>query len=247
MIADRRLTRCATSCRALAGCRTDAWLAELFEAAAGRDRRVALVAVGGYGRAELAPESDLDVLLLHGGRHAPDALAEPLWYPVWDAKLKLGHAVRTPKEALRAGLRRPRHGDVPARPSATWPATSLTAEPRRRRAGAVAEAGQALARPSERAGSTQRHARAGEVAFLLEPNLKEGRGGLRDVHALRWAAWPPPPPGRRRRRGAPRRLRRPAGGPGRAAPRRRSPGRRAAARRSRTGSPAGSATPTRTC
>ena len=82
---------------------TDAWLVELFDAAVrpAIPAVLALVAVGGYGRGELAPASDLDVVLLYEGRQAPAEVSERLWYPVWDAKLKLGHAVRTVKEALR--------------------------------------------------------------------------------------------------------------------------------------------------
>src|SRR5256714_507876 len=86
-------------CRAYAN-RADAWLTTLL----GAETDVALVAVGGYGRAELAPGSDLDVILLHRGRPRSDAevraLAERIWYPLWDAGLKLGHGVRTVKEAL---------------------------------------------------------------------------------------------------------------------------------------------------
>src|SRR5205807_3851343 len=86
-------------CRAYSN-RADAWLATLL----GAESDVALVAVGGYGRAELAPGSDLDVVLLHRGRprNGPDVreLAERIWYPLWDAGLKLGHGVRTVKEAL---------------------------------------------------------------------------------------------------------------------------------------------------
>ena len=75
---------------------TDGWLAGLFAVAtAGVGMRMALVAVGGYGRAELAPGSDLDVLLLHDGKRVPPSVTETLWYPVWDAKVKLGHAVRS--------------------------------------------------------------------------------------------------------------------------------------------------------
>ena len=62
---------------------------------------MALVAVGGYGRGELAPWSDLDLLLLHDAKRGIAPVAERLWYPIWDTKLKLGHAVRTVKEALR--------------------------------------------------------------------------------------------------------------------------------------------------
>ena len=74
-----------------------------------------------------------------------------------------------------------------------------------------------------------RHAQAGEVAFLLEPDLKEGRGGLRDVHALRWAQAAADDPVGHRRRQPRRRLRRAAGGAGRAAPAHRSARRPAAA------------------
>ena len=84
-----------TFCRAYAN-RADAWLTTLL----GDEADVALVAVGGYGRAELAPGSDLDVVLLHKGRKDVRQLAERIWYPLWDAGLKLGHAVRTVKEAL---------------------------------------------------------------------------------------------------------------------------------------------------
>ncbi|HET6952770.1 MAG TPA: [protein-PII] uridylyltransferase [Acidimicrobiales bacterium] len=166
----------------------DRWLGELFEAAAegGDPRGVALVAVGGYGRAELSLQSDIDVLLLHAGRRDIGELADRLWYPIWDARMKLGHAVRTVKEALAlaaddldtaTGLLQVRHiaGD-----------RALTDELARK-------AELQWRKRSKRWLTTmavrvrERHNRAGEVAFLLEPDLKEGRGGLRDVHALAWA------------------------------------------------------------
>jgi [protein-PII] uridylyltransferase len=166
----------------------DRWLAELFEAAVegGEPRGVALVAVGGYGRGELSLQSDIDVLLLHTGRTDIGELADRMWYPIWDARLKLGHAVRTVKEALAlaaddletaTGLLQVRHlaGD-----------RDLTAELARKaelqwrkRAKRWLTAMAARVR--------ERHNRAGEVAFLVEPDVKEGRGGLRDVHALAWA------------------------------------------------------------
>ena len=70
---------------------TDRWLAALLGAEPG----VALVAVGGYGRRELLPGSDLDVLLLHGGRDGIAAMADRIWYPIWDSGAQLDHAVRT--------------------------------------------------------------------------------------------------------------------------------------------------------
>ncbi len=166
----------------------DGWLAELVAAAESEcgSGDVALVAVGGYGRAELSLQSDIDVVLLHGGRSDIGTLADRVWYPIWDEGLKLGHAVRTTREALTlaaddldtaTSLLQVRHvaGDE-----------DLTDDLARR----ALEQWQKRAKRwlddlSRRV--RDRHETAGEVAFLLEPDLKEGRGGLRDVHALRWA------------------------------------------------------------
>src|SRR6201995_2773487 len=76
---------------------TDRWLA----ARLGADAGVALVAVGGYGRRELLPGSDLDVLLLHAGREGIASIADRIWYPVWDSGASLDHAVRTVPQARR--------------------------------------------------------------------------------------------------------------------------------------------------
>ena len=170
-----------TFCRAYAN-RADAWLTTLL----GPAEDVALVAVGGYGRAELAPGSDLDVMLLHRGRKDVAALAERVWYPLWDAGLKLGHAVRTVKEALALAA-----GDLDT-------ATSLLdvrliagdsdlSEELTRKAEAQWQSRSDRWLPVVGQAVAERHERAGEVAFLLEPDLKEGRGGLRDVHAQHWA------------------------------------------------------------
>ena len=75
----------------------DRWLAELLGAELG----VALVAVGGYGRRELLPRSDLDVVLLHSGRDDIAGIADRIWYPVWDSGAELDHAVRTVPQARR--------------------------------------------------------------------------------------------------------------------------------------------------
>jgi [protein-PII] uridylyltransferase len=170
----------------------DEWLAGLVESALDRSEMsgaVALVAVGGYGRRELSLQSDLDVMLVHSGgrdRGSIGGVADDVWYPVWDAGLKLGHAVRTIDEALALAA-----DDLDT-------ATSLLDS---RFLGGDGELAAELATKAERlwqkrarrflaamAGRVrERHARAGEVAFLLEPDLKEGRGGLRDVHSLHWA------------------------------------------------------------
>ncbi|MEV6125783.1 [protein-PII] uridylyltransferase [Streptomyces violaceusniger] len=169
---------------------TDEWLAALLTGGAetaGIGRGVALVAVGGYGRGELSPRSDLDVLLLHDGsadRSALAALADHVWYPVWDMGLALDHSVRTPDEArataaeelkVQLGLLDARHiagdqaltADLRTTVLADWRAQA----PRRL--------------PELHALCQERAERHGELQFLLEPDLKEARGGLRDATALR--------------------------------------------------------------
>jgi [protein-PII] uridylyltransferase len=142
--------------------------------------------VGGYGRRELCPGSDIDVVLVHAGHADVGVVAERLWYPVWDAGFKLGHAVRSAREALALA-----QDDLDtatalldARPIAGDPALAAdlveraTGQWRRRAKKWLAELADSV---------LERHIRRGEVAFMLEPDLKDGRGGLRDVHALAWA------------------------------------------------------------
>ncbi|MGK5530249.1 [protein-PII] uridylyltransferase [Streptomyces sp. URMC 129] len=168
---------------------TDAWLAGLLGDGP-RPTRVALVAVGGYGRGELSPRSDLDLLLLHDGKASRAeiaALADRLWYPVWDLGISLDHSVRTLAQAhetaaedlkVHLGLLDARHvaGDA-----------ALTAE---LRTALLAQwRAQAPARlPELHELGRERARRQGELPFLLEPDLKEARGGLRDATALRAVA-----------------------------------------------------------
>ncbi|MFN2607306.1 MAG: [protein-PII] uridylyltransferase [Acidimicrobiales bacterium] len=161
----------------------DAFLAPLVP-----DRRgVALVAVGGYGRGDLCPGSDVDVLLLHAlPEDEVAALADDLWYPLWDTGLKVGHAVRTVAQALAMAA------DDLHTATALLDCRLIAGHA----ALAADLAGRARAswrsRPTDWLGAladsaAERHRAAGELAFLLEPDLKESRGGLRDVHSLRWA------------------------------------------------------------
>jgi [protein-PII] uridylyltransferase len=171
---------------------TDRWLAGMLGAEPG----VALVAVGGYGRKELLPGSDLDVLMLHDGRDGIARIADRIWYPVWDSGARLDHAVRTVPQARRVarsdlkvalGLLNARHvgGDA-----------DLTT---RLREGALEDwRANARTRLAELKGLHEERVRLhGELAYLLEPDLKESRGGQRDVHAIQAiaAAWVAPAPG----------------------------------------------------
>jgi [protein-PII] uridylyltransferase len=169
-------------CRAHAGL-VDQWLNDLFA----DEPQAALVAVGGYGRGELAPCSDLDLVLVHRGHREVSRVAQRIWYPIWDTGLALDHSVKTVKEALAvaAGDLRAALGLLDARTVAGDGAlgAELAGKARdnwrRHRNRWLRSLGDAVA---------ERHRHFGDVAFLLEPELKEGRGGLRDVHALAAAA-----------------------------------------------------------
>ena len=171
----------------------DEWLAGVFEEVVGsRHGGVALVAVGGYGRNELCPGSDLDVTLLHQRRHNVRDVADRIWYSVWDSGIRLDHSVRTPREAMSVAREDQRAllGLLDGR---------LIAGDGELAAGllsGVAEWWRTHARellPALASAGRERHARFGEVAFLLEPDLKESAGGLRDLEALALAARAVPP------------------------------------------------------
>jgi [protein-PII] uridylyltransferase len=165
----------------------DDWLRQLLEripqAKAGGTDGLAIIAVGGLGRREPAPYSDLDLVLLHQGRRDIRALADEIWYPIWDGGIGLDHSVRTPDEALTVAkqdlkallsLLDLRHiaGDV----SVSGPLRDRVYEQWR---------ASAPKRVNELRELTEVRWRiAGEGAFLLEPNLKESSGGLRDAQTL---------------------------------------------------------------
>ncbi|HEX5613668.1 MAG TPA: [protein-PII] uridylyltransferase [Acidimicrobiia bacterium] len=153
---------------------------------------VALVALGSYARGELCPGSDIDVLLLHGASRKPRvrdevrAAAERLWYPLWDAAFVTGHAARTVKQSIAladedtdgmTALVHVRH--VAGDPTLTAELEQRARQLAQRRARRLVEV---LA-----AAADERRERPGPVAEMLEPDLKEGAGGLRDVHSLEWA------------------------------------------------------------
>ncbi len=162
----------------------DRWLAAMFDQATGGESRgLALVAVGGYGRGELCPYSDLDVVLLHKGRKDVSAMADRIWYPVWDEGISLDHSVRRPNEALdmagedlrvALGLLDARVvcGDARVAEPVLHGARDRWAKQRPPWLGVLADL------------VDERHHDHGDVAFLLEPDLKEAHGGLRDVGAL---------------------------------------------------------------
>ncbi len=144
---------------------------------------LALLAVGSLGRGDLAPGSDLDLLLVHSGRPDVNEVADRLWYPIWDDPMPLDHSVRTLSQVGEAAESdfRVAQGLLDARPIAgdMELGAKLVALGKRlweKRVGAWLPA---VLDTRERA--RQAH---GDVAFLLEPELQEGRGGLRDLQVL---------------------------------------------------------------
>jgi [protein-PII] uridylyltransferase len=164
----------------------DAWLSQLADKAA-RDaqRHLALLAVGGYGRRSLCPYSDLDVVLVHTGHRDIKAIADGIWYPVWDEGVQLDHSVRRPQEVLAVAAEDARValGLLDAR--MVW-GEPRVAEPLLEKAKAAwrHKLGTRYL-PVLEDQMAARRAAGGDVAFLLEPDLKESHGGLRDVSVLR--------------------------------------------------------------
>jgi [protein-PII] uridylyltransferase len=151
--------------------------------------RLAVVATGGYGRGELAPFSDIDLLFLTGAAPTPTQrrVIEFMLYFLWDLGLKVGHATRTGSECLAAakGDHTIRTSLLDARAIAGDAALFGQFAIRFRAACATQTAAYLRAKAAER---DARHHRYGDSPFVVEPNIKEGRGGLRDLQTLAWMA-----------------------------------------------------------
>jgi [protein-PII] uridylyltransferase len=150
--------------------------------------RLTLVAIGGYGRAELAPHSDIDIMFLRPYKATAwgEQVVEYMLYLLWDLGLKVGHATRSVDECLRLA-----RDDLTIRTALlearyVWGEQALYLELKRRFADeVVANTGPDFveAKLAER---DERHQRLGDSRYVLEPNIKDGKGGLRDLHTLYW-------------------------------------------------------------
>jgi len=152
--------------------------------------KLSIVAVGGYGRGELAPRSDIDLLFLlpykRTARH--EVMVEEILYLLWDLGLSVGHATRTVRDCInrakedmviRTGLLEARHltGDL-----------QLFNELRTRYFKEIAHGTGPTFVESKLKERDARHERMGDTRYVLEPNIKDGKGGLRDLHTLYWLA-----------------------------------------------------------
>ncbi len=152
--------------------------------------RLCLTAVGGYGRGELAPYSDLDLLFLHPYKataHAEQVI-EYVLYMLWDLGLKVGHASRSVDDCIRRA-----RADMTVRTSILearyiWGDQKLHNDLRRRFAGEVVAGTESQFVDAKLAERDARLRRMGNSRYVLEPNIKNGKGGLRDLHTLFWIA-----------------------------------------------------------
>ncbi len=159
----------------------------IFGGAAPDGAPIAVCAVGGFGRGELAPFSDVDLLFLHGS--GDDAALRPILdamlYPLWDSGLKVGHGVHTPKSALQFAkddmIARTAYLDMKFLCGDKPLFDKFDADFRKFRKRTTAQF--VAAKLAEQA---VRQEAVGATRYLAEPDIKEGKGGLRDVQTIRW-------------------------------------------------------------
>ncbi|MSP67070.1 MAG: [protein-PII] uridylyltransferase [Alphaproteobacteria bacterium] len=151
---------------------------------------LALVATGGFGRGELAPQSDIDLLFLLPYKITArgEQVVEFLLYLLWDLGLKVGHATRTVEECIRRAKADLTIKTALLEARYIWGAQFLYDELRQRFQRDILGVGAAGFVRAKLAERNARHERTGGSRYVLEPNIKEGKGGLRDLHTLFWIA-----------------------------------------------------------
>ncbi|SKA06293.1 UTP--GlnB (protein PII) uridylyltransferase, GlnD [Enhydrobacter aerosaccus] len=152
--------------------------------------RLGVMATGGFGRGELAPLSDLDLLFLRPYKQTPrgEQIVEYMLYLLWDLGLKVGHATRTVEESIRYAERDQTIRTALLEARYIWGDRALCDDLLKSFAqhfGGGDGRDFVEAKLSER---DQRHLRMGDSRYVVEPNVKEGKGGLRDLHTLFWIA-----------------------------------------------------------
>jgi [protein-PII] uridylyltransferase len=150
--------------------------------------RIAILAVGGYGRAEMAPHSDVDIALLTPMKRAPwcEQVIEAMLYLLWDLGLKVGHSSRTVADTMKMARE-----DLTIRTSLlearlVWGDTELYEAARQRFWSEVVRGTERDFLSQKLAERSARHKRMGDSRYVVEPNVKDGKGGLRDLQTLYW-------------------------------------------------------------
>ncbi|MCR8724025.1 [protein-PII] uridylyltransferase [Frigidibacter sp. ROC022] len=150
--------------------------------------RVSLLAVGGYGRAEMAPYSDVDLLFLTPWKTTPwaESVVETMLYILWDLHLKVGHATRTVRDCIRLGRE-----DYTIRTALLEQRylagdEALAAELKKKLRSELFKGTGGEFIEAKLAERSERHKKQGGQRYMVEPNVKEGKGGLRDLQSLFW-------------------------------------------------------------
>jgi [protein-PII] uridylyltransferase len=154
------------------------------------DQRCTIVAQGGYGRAELNPNSDIDLLFLYPYKREPyiEYVSERILYTLWDTRLTVGNAMRNVRECVKLAAQ-----DFKVK-TALLDGRYLCGDEPLYRDFAAAMEGEVLKRGADRffkeklEENRERHERYGDSVYILEPQIKEGEGGLRDLHTAMWMA-----------------------------------------------------------
>ncbi len=164
-------------------------LADLPDHAAEFRDEVALVALGGYGRGDVAPYSDVDLLILHSpAAKNVGLLARRLLHDLYDVGLELGHSVRTPREVIRAAFKDPTLFTALAEARFIVGSESLYGKFNRSFPHVANRRWRSTVTAIERAREEER-SQYGETVYLLEPNIKRSPGGLRDLQLIRWVGF----------------------------------------------------------
>jgi [protein-PII] uridylyltransferase len=152
--------------------------------------QVCIVAYGGYGRGELAPKSDVDLLFVLPYKQTPrsEQIIEHMLYMLWDLGLKVGHATRSLDECIRQAK-----SDITIRTGLLesryiWGEQKLYLELRKRFWHDVVDGSETEFVEAKLHERDERHKRMGDTRYVLEPNIKEGKGGARDLQTLFWIA-----------------------------------------------------------
>ena len=152
--------------------------------------RMAIIATGGYGRGLLAPGSDIDLLFLLPSKQTPwgESVVETILYLLWDLGFKVGHATRTVDQCMKLSLQ-----DMTIRTALLdvrliFGDAALFAVLAQRFKAEVVKGTAAAFIEAKLAERDERHRRTGESRYKVEPNIKDGKGGLRDLHTLHWLA-----------------------------------------------------------
>ncbi|MEO0462801.1 MAG: [protein-PII] uridylyltransferase [Pseudomonadota bacterium] len=150
--------------------------------------RLALLAVGGYGRSEMAPHSDIDIAFITPMRRAPwcEQVIEAMLYLLWDLGLTVGHSSRTVADTMRMAK-----DDLTIRTALlearmVWGDQAIYEEARARFWREVVRGSERDFLDQKLAERSERHKKMGDSRYVVEPNVKEGKGGLRDLQTLYW-------------------------------------------------------------